>query len=505
MAQRLGSQSITVNTTQIFSAPSMGIKGLVIDNASPYVLNVRLEGSAINKTLQPAGTDFFPVTNGFNGNVVYSSQSQVTNPQSYTNYTLTIDAIGLTENIDVSQYPIARPQAAVSPTATGQPIFSATVGFGSTSTNEQHLCVYNPQNSGVSYQFHSARFFCSSPGSGSAAWLNFNSGADLNFSTPIPTISHDCGTTPPISQSHATAQDSAVFSLGTIVEVFDATASTTLDFLSFPDQVILRPGNNLRISMVGANAAAVVRLTLKWTEVPQIVQTGTGGATTGNILTAANIINNGNGVGTGIISAQPSGDTNNAVFLDNAGNFTLGDALHLGALNINGPNLSAAVLSNLAAGDWSIISGLNEIFRMMADGSAKIACKFQSFNGATGGTLLFYEILTGSNFKMCFLIKNNWNSPVATNQNVVLAHPFAGVVQFETGAIGNSSLFLKAGGSNMFVNIVTALAFAGGTLTGSSASAFGGASSGTANGALDTIEVLGLGSANFGAALFWGQ
>lgn len=335
MTQRLGSQAIVVNTTQIFNTPSSGLKGLIIDNASPFVLTVNLQGSSLTKTLQPAGTDFFEVYSGFNGNVVYSSQAQITNPQSYTNFMISIDAVGVGESVDISQFPVARPMPAVTATASGQPIFSATVGFGSTAGNHQSLNLYNPANSGVSYQLHSARFFTTITATGAHIDLLFSSGADNNLPIPVPAVSHDCAQVQPVSTAHCTASDDNNGPGGLSLETVNCQPNVTLDFLTFPDQVIVRPGNNIRIATGNSATGLVLRFTLKWTEVPQISNTdNTGGATTGNILTAANVVNSGNPAGTGVIAASPSGDGTNALYADNAGNFIIGDLSNNGDLQV---------------------------------------------------------------------------------------------------------------------------------------------------------------------------
>lgn len=334
MTQQLGAKNIVANTNQIFSTPYTGLKGILLDNASPYTLSVQMEGSAISKTLQPDSKDFFEVQSGYNGNIMFSSVVNITNASSYPNYILTVEAVGLNESIDVTQYPVSHPRPAVTATASGQPIFAATFGFGNTASQTQVLNVYNPANSGVNYEFHSARVFSSGNQLGMDTLLQFNSGADNNFITPVPISSHLCTVNPPVSTAHATAIDTLNADIATFneIEVLDNQQNETLDFLLFPDKVTLSPGNNLMIQY-GANTivnvGTVVRLTMKWTEVPLIsTPNNTGGAITpGNILTAANLINQNNGPSTGIITAHPSGDNIPAVFMDNSGNFILGSLL----------------------------------------------------------------------------------------------------------------------------------------------------------------------------------
>lgn len=362
MTTRLGSQAIVVGTTQIFNTPSTGLKGLIIDNASPFVLTINLQGSSLTKTLQPAGTDFFEVFSGFNGNVVYSSSAEITNPQSFTNYTLSIDAVGAGESIDISQFPVARPMPAVTATASGQPIFSATFGIGNSANNFQALNIYNPANSGVSFQFHSCRIFTNNNQLGMAAAINALSGADLNLSTSVPIVSHDISSNPPVSSAHCTAIDGNTRYENNLIEVLNTQQNETLDFLIFPDQIILRPGNNLTIQLGtlsgGVTAGTVVRLTAKWTEVPQISGSGsTGGATTGNILTAATVVNDNSPAGTGVVSAHPNGDNVNALFMDNAGNVVIGSLQENGDFQVVSATLGGTIFHIRALDNTIFLDG----------------------------------------------------------------------------------------------------------------------------------------------------
>lgn len=271
MTMQLGSSPVTQNTPGYFTAPNYGLKGLIIANTSPYTLLVY---TGLNsKYLYPDTVDWFPVYTGFNGSIAWYPQTLVSNPTSYTSSTISFTAVGILENVDTSVYPMALTLPAVNPTASGDPIFSATVGFGSTANFQQILNVFNPPNSGALCTFHSARVFTSDTTLGDNALLLMAAGPDNNFTTPVP-ILNNSGQLTPTSACHASAIDtgSAIGSISNFniplseVEVVDTTQNQTIDFLTFPDNKILLPGNNLAIAMIDGGGGKVTRLTTKWVE-----------------------------------------------------------------------------------------------------------------------------------------------------------------------------------------------------------------------------------------------
>ncbi len=67
-----------------------------------------------------------------------------------------------------------------------------------------------------------------------------------------------------------------------------------------------------------------------------------------NILTAANIVNDGNSAGTGIIESTVSGDTSSAVLLTNDAQLTLGDAAHAAVVTLKGTlNFAAGSITRM--------------------------------------------------------------------------------------------------------------------------------------------------------------
>src|SRR6266566_3943913 len=136
---------------------------------------------------------------------------------------------------------------AVTTTATGKPLFSATFGSITTGSTVQALNVFNPANSGVSYTFHSARLYTNDNTGLAQGNLILLSGADLNLGTAVSAVSHDGNANPRVSTAHVTAEDIGSAHGGTVIETIDAQTAVINDFLAFPDNYTLAPGNNLRI------------------------------------------------------------------------------------------------------------------------------------------------------------------------------------------------------------------------------------------------------------------
>lgn len=316
MSYSLGSATVTSSPGSKGGLPNSGIQGLVIGNQSGFALTTTLEGSGISKTLYPGTADFFPYFYGFSGTVFWVPIAS-TNVRNIPGASITFDAVGKAENFNASAYPmsIAVVQA-VSSTATGQPIFTASVGFGSTASNEQVLNVFNPANSGTTCTFHSAKVFTSDATAGDNAIILTVTGADLNYGTAVPINSHSGIANPPVSVCHATAQDIGSATGASILETQDTEQNRTIEFLAFPDNFILFPGNNFSLIMVDSTAGKVCRLTLKWTEnqiVPPLILSG-------GQAVAQQLINNNNAVGTQLIESTPTGAPQTlSIFNDGSG------------------------------------------------------------------------------------------------------------------------------------------------------------------------------------------
>jgi hypothetical protein len=120
-------------------------------------------------------------------------------------------------------------------------------------------------------------------------------------------------------------------------------------------------------------------------------------------------------------------------------------------------------------------------------------------NGGTSGTAIGYQMLQGT-MKIVQVIENNFRTAGA-NQDLTL--PVAFVAQVFIISSGTVTLNLLAGGVAQTVNITTALAAGGGTVT--SQNDFGSNSFGNSNAAIDTIRFKsGAGSAHTGSLILFG-
>lgn len=313
MTMPLGSATITLGKTGFFQTPTTGLKGLIIGNESPYTLNVTV-GLGLSKTLYPETVDFFSVGSGFNGNITFIPSGVLTNPSSYTATTITFDAVGINEPIDISVYPISLTRPAINPTATGQPVYTAWAGTNSSAGAVQTLNVFNPANSGVIGIFHSANMFTNSIGIPQTI-LAYSIGADLNLANSTTAIPHIITPGSRISSMHVTWDDVAVGHGGTIMENARVGGNgtthgvDTLDLIKFPDVVYLYPGANLLAVVSDTTTGNVTALSLKWTEqvaTPPIIVTGAKAV-------ASSIQNDGSPLATQWLEITPTGFGSSAI------------------------------------------------------------------------------------------------------------------------------------------------------------------------------------------------
>lgn len=268
----LGSITIASGVNTTFTVPSDGMQGIIIGNLSGLDCSISMIGGGISKTLFPSSVDFFPVKRGFTGVISIVPSSTLSNVPSFSANTLRFNAVGINEDINQNAYPSILPAQSINPTASGHPIFSCTVGFGSTATTEQNLGIFNPSTTGKIYHFHSGRVYTNDttgPTANLFSYLNKNPNTD-GFSSSQSAISHTVvNSNRPISAAICSSSDSnAPVGGNDTPEVMNMAASTVQDFLNFPDEALVYPGNGIAIILVSSVSGKVVRLTMKWSEVP---------------------------------------------------------------------------------------------------------------------------------------------------------------------------------------------------------------------------------------------
>lgn len=264
----LGSLTIASGVNTTFTAPSDGMQGIIIGNLSGLTCTISMIGGGISKTLYPSAVDFFPIKKGFTGVISIVPASTLSNVSSFSANTLIFDAVGINEDINQNAYPSILPAQSINPTASGFPIFSCTVGFGSTATAVQILNIFNPNTSGKLYTFHAVRVFTNDSTNPTANLYSFI-GPDNALGTSQSAICHTVtATNRPTSAASCSSKDGAGVNVTDDIEVMNMQQGVTQDFLTFPDKVELYPGNNLLIGLTSSVSGKVVRLTIKWSEKP---------------------------------------------------------------------------------------------------------------------------------------------------------------------------------------------------------------------------------------------
>lgn len=471
----------------------IGWEYIRIINNSPYLLGVNLSGVG-SIDFPEMFLEDMPVPQNFTGKLTITPTANLVNTSQSISNLVSINTYAPGELEIPQTQPLT--QQAVNVTGSGKPIYSATIGFGSTASTIQALNVFNPANSGITYIFHSCRVF-TNDSTVPAANLILVSGADLNLGIPVSAVSHEGSANPPTSTAHCTAEDIGAGHGGTTIEVLDCQQNTTMEFESFPDSYTLEPGNNLRIALTSGSTGKVVRLTMKWTEDTQIA-----GATLGvnmSILTAATLVNDGNATGTGIIESTPSGQSSSATHVTNDGQWLL-QVLQSGVYH--------QFLKSQTSGDPLQLGQSGDIVDLLGGLNLAGISTVVNGNGTGGGTATVYQLLSGA-VKLVVVIESNFKNQGAV-QTVALNAAFT-VAALAITSKTNGINFVS-GGVQQSINIITGLPSSagpsgGGTVTAQAGGGNGeGAYSVAALPAFDTLSFTGgNGSASTGVMFIIGS
>lgn len=287
---------------------------LRVINNSPYLLTVNMGGQ---------GTIFLPemwlediiLGPQFTGNVIITPQTNLLNTTQALSNSIALNYY-LTNELDhAMSQPLS--QNAVNVTASGQPVFNVSVGFGSTTTFNQYLNIFNPVNSNVVMIIHSALAY-TNDSTGPTSNLVYISGADLNVGASVTPLSDFGQANPPASKAHCTFVDSSSNLIGSApsIEVQNQQQNVTQDLKKFPDVFYLFPGGNLVFTVFSGSTGHVVRLTVKWTEVG-ILAPAVQGVSVG---IANELLNTNNPIGSQLILSQPQGAPQAlSIFVDGSG------------------------------------------------------------------------------------------------------------------------------------------------------------------------------------------
>jgi hypothetical protein len=395
----------------------VGWEYIKIENNSTYQLNITPTGMASFIFPEFYVKDIY-LPSSYRGSLIIQPIGNVSSVGHSVSNLLTLDAYQPGEIGTPTSQALAQP--AVTTTATGKPIFSATFGWGPTVTNNQGINIFNPPASGVVATFHSARVY-TNDATGPSCNLIFLTGADQNWNTPVNAISHTGIANAPISVMHCTSQDGGIGLAGSLIEVINVGAMVETDMLAFPDDVLLYPGGNMYIEIASGSGGHVVRETLKWTEdvvTPYIPVKGA-------VNVASSIKNDGNVAGTQVIESTVLGDGSSAVIITNDAQVTFGDAAH---------NAVLTILGNLLETGNITLTG-NETFS-----GTLTPTSGGKYNSQSGHTL------------------QDWNFGVANaNLTIAVTHGLKanGVATAPTAILITSTV----GGNVIFVNTVTTTQF----------------------------------------------
>lgn len=221
-----------------------------------------------------------------------------------------------------------------------------------------------------------------------------------------------------------------------------------------------------------------------------------------SVSEATAINQTGEAPGNSVVYAVPNGDSNvsGAVSIDNLGQATLGDAANNGSLALLG--LASVGMISLAAATGMRVIDKNGNLDIDLEAGSTIS------NGSSSGTAQLWQFLRGS-VKAVLIVFSNFKNAGSAIQ-VALPVAFGGNAIILTTAINGVNF--RSGGSQITINILTALPGSGSPSGGGTATsqAPGGNGIGKwstgAVGAFDTVEYTGAnGSAVTGLMLIIGS
>jgi hypothetical protein len=388
--------SYTVSSYLPPNAPLLVVTGvnweyIRINNNSTYELQVNFTGIG-SFIMSEFYLEDFPIPYGFTGQVIITPIQNVSSIGHSVSNLVVVTAWSKGELSNPQSQPLAQP--AVTTTATGKPIFSATFGIGTSVGSDQFLNVFNPVASGVVMIVHSAEAFSSETGNqGLAYYLIYNSGADLNLATSVPAVSHSGTLVPPISVAHCTGVDqNPGIPAASIIETQQAQSGVTVDLVKFPDEYRLYPGGNLSIGVISSTGGHAVRCTLKWTEdtVTPIIPVP------GGVNVASSIKNDGNPVSTQVIEVTPLGQASSSLLVTNDG---------LWNAKVIQSGIYHELIQSFSSGNplrLGQAADITEILGILAvDGNIQPNNTFQSqFAGSVSGTVTLYTPVWGNSLKI---------------------------------------------------------------------------------------------------------
>jgi hypothetical protein len=257
----------------------VGFEYVRIINDSPFLLLVNMNGIGTIQFPEFFLEDIY-LPSAYLGTITIVPSINISSTSHSVSGIVSVNVYNKGEISSPQAQPLAQP--AVNVTATGKPLFTATFEVRSTASLIQDLAVLNPSNSGVTFEFHSAKLLTNDATLPTCNLIYWN--ANPNLVTSIPAVTHSgwnpvTNTGVATSASTCTASDANqnFFFANRSPDVADIPANTDIELLSFPDTIILNPGVALIMMLSSGTTGHTIRLRLKWTEntvVPALAVTG---------------------------------------------------------------------------------------------------------------------------------------------------------------------------------------------------------------------------------------
>lgn len=251
-----------VNIPQLVNTGNRLGGWIIVQNNSPYKIQVQLPGSGNTLPLDPQTVDKFVVNTG--DQVIYILPlTLLPNAAPSSQLDIQVYPGPDPDNEPPGQYPMALSRQAA-PTSSAQAGFTFSFTAGSSTSGELAIAVFNPANSGVNAIFHEGTFvdLNASDGTGQGA-LGWNTGDPALGNSFIPT-SNDSNR--PASKMMCEWSSSSTFSPTTQIDLARTTVKEPYNFIPFPDQKILRPGAAIVLTSLGGVTGFTSNCKFKWIE-----------------------------------------------------------------------------------------------------------------------------------------------------------------------------------------------------------------------------------------------
>lgn len=318
--QNLGQFNITkyLSPAQPLSISSgVNFEYIRIINNSPYLLTLSILGVG-NKVMPEFYLEDIYLPSNYLGSITITPQVNITSVSHNVSTLVTVDVYMKGEISYPQSQPLAQP--AVISTASGKPIFTATWEVRSTASVLQNLAIFNPANSGVSFEFHSAKVLTNDSTLPTCNLIYWNSNPNLANSVNIVThtgwnVNTNAGLVTSLATASADDASNNFFQANRVTDIGDIPANLPVELLAFPDIVLLNSGVALIIELSSGTTGHTIRLTLKWTELVQVLPI----VVTGPNAVASSLQNDGNPSGVSFIESSVTAVPGHAFNLFNDG------------------------------------------------------------------------------------------------------------------------------------------------------------------------------------------